>query len=51
MEPFAATCAAVHAHARAGIEAARGRGAESVIATDVIEAMPAGLGPASGEEG
>ena len=44
MEPFAATCAAVHAHARAGIEAARGRGAESVIATDVIEALPAGLG-------
>jgi NAD(P)H-hydrate epimerase len=51
MEPFAATCAAVHAHGRAGIEAARGRGAESVIATDVIAALPAGLGPASGEDG
>jgi hydroxyethylthiazole kinase-like uncharacterized protein yjeF len=51
MEPFAATCAAVHAHGRAGVEAARGRGAESVIATDVIEALPAGLGPASGEGG
>jgi ADP-dependent NAD(P)H-hydrate dehydratase / NAD(P)H-hydrate epimerase len=50
MEPFAAACAAVHAHGRAGREAARGRGAESVIATDVIEALPAGLGAASGEE-
>jgi ADP-dependent NAD(P)H-hydrate dehydratase / NAD(P)H-hydrate epimerase len=50
MEPFAATCAAVHAHARAGREATRGRGAESVIATDVIEALPAGLGAASGDE-
>jgi NAD(P)H-hydrate epimerase len=49
MEPFAATCAAVHAHGRAGIEAARRHGAESVIATDVIAALPAGLGPASGE--
>jgi NAD(P)H-hydrate epimerase len=51
MEPFAATCAAVHAHGRAGNEAARRLGAESVIATDVIAALPAGLGPASGEEG
>jgi hydroxyethylthiazole kinase-like uncharacterized protein yjeF len=50
MEPFAATCAAVHAHGRAGREASRGRGAESVIATDVIEALPAGLGAASGDE-
>ena len=46
MEPFAAACAGVLAHARAG----RGRrasasGAESVIATDVIEALPAGLTP------
>jgi NAD(P)H-hydrate epimerase len=51
MQPFAATCAAVHAHGRAGRAAVRGRGVESVIATDVIEALPEGLGPASGEEG
>ena len=49
-EPFAAACAAVHAHGRAGREATRGRGIESVIATDVIEALPAGLGRASGAE-
>jgi NAD(P)H-hydrate epimerase len=44
LEPFAAACAAVVAHARAGQEAARRVGlAESVIATDVIDAIPAGL--------
>jgi ADP-dependent NAD(P)H-hydrate dehydratase / NAD(P)H-hydrate epimerase len=44
LEPFAAACAAVLAHARAGREAAARIGvAESVIATDVIEAIPAGL--------
>ncbi|MBS1879041.1 MAG: NAD(P)H-hydrate dehydratase [Actinobacteria bacterium] len=44
LEPFAAACAAVLAHARAGREAARRIGApESVIATDVIEAIPHGL--------
>ena len=44
LEPFAAACAAVIAHARAGQEAARRVGAaESVIATDVIDAIPAGL--------
>jgi ADP-dependent NAD(P)H-hydrate dehydratase / NAD(P)H-hydrate epimerase len=44
LEPFAAASAAVLAHARAGREAARRLGAaESVIATDVIEAIPAGL--------
>jgi hydroxyethylthiazole kinase-like uncharacterized protein yjeF len=43
-EPFAAACAAVIAHARAGQEAARRIGlVESVIATDVIAAIPAGL--------
>jgi NAD(P)H-hydrate epimerase len=48
LEPFAATCAAVVAHARAGREAARRVGAaESVIASDVIEAIPAGLRPDS----
>ncbi len=44
LEPFAAACAAVLAHARAGREAARRIGAaESVIATDVIESIPAGM--------
>jgi NAD(P)H-hydrate epimerase len=45
LEPFAAACAAVIAHARAGQEAARrlGGAAESTIATDVIAAIPAGL--------
>jgi hydroxyethylthiazole kinase-like uncharacterized protein yjeF len=44
LEPFAAACAAVIAHARAGREAARRVGlTESVIATDVIGAIPAGL--------
>jgi ADP-dependent NAD(P)H-hydrate dehydratase / NAD(P)H-hydrate epimerase len=44
LEPFEAACAAVLAHARAGQEAARRIGlAESVIATDVIAAIPAGL--------
>ena len=44
IEPFAAACAAVIAHARAGAEAAARVGAaESVIATDVIDSIPAGL--------
>jgi ADP-dependent NAD(P)H-hydrate dehydratase / NAD(P)H-hydrate epimerase len=46
LEPFAAACAAVLAHARAGREAAERIGAaESVIATDVIDSIPAGLRP------
>jgi len=46
LEPFAAACAAVLAHARAGEEAAARVGAaESVIATDVIDSLPAGLRP------
>ena len=46
LEPFAAACAAVLAHARAGREAAARIGAaESVIASDVIAAIPAGLSP------
>jgi NAD(P)H-hydrate epimerase len=45
-EPFAATCAAVHAHSRAGRIAAERVGAvESVIAGDVIAALPLGLRP------
>jgi ADP-dependent NAD(P)H-hydrate dehydratase / NAD(P)H-hydrate epimerase len=44
MDPFAATCAGVHAHQRAGRIAAQRLGAvESVIATDVIAALPAAL--------
>jgi len=44
LEPFAAACAAVLAHARAGRDAAARIGAvESVIATDVIDSIPAGL--------
>jgi NAD(P)H-hydrate epimerase len=46
LEPFAAACAAVLAHARAGREAAERIGApESVIATDVIDSIPAGMAP------
>ncbi len=46
LEPFAAACAAVLAHARAGREAAARIGAaESVVAGDVIEAIPASLRP------
>jgi len=44
LEPFMAACAGVYAHARAGAIAARRIGVvESVIATDVIAALPAGL--------
>jgi hydroxyethylthiazole kinase-like uncharacterized protein yjeF len=43
VEPFAAACAGVLAHARAGRVAADRVGTESVIATDVIAAVPAGL--------
>jgi ADP-dependent NAD(P)H-hydrate dehydratase / NAD(P)H-hydrate epimerase len=46
LEPFAAACAAVVAHARAGRDAARRVGAaESVIATDVIASIPVGMLP------
>jgi ADP-dependent NAD(P)H-hydrate dehydratase / NAD(P)H-hydrate epimerase len=43
MEPFAATCAAVVAHSRAGRAAGDRIGHDSVIAGDVIESIPAGL--------
>jgi NAD(P)H-hydrate epimerase len=44
LAPFDAACAGVLAHARAGREAAHRVGAaESVIATDVIAALPVGL--------
>jgi hydroxyethylthiazole kinase-like uncharacterized protein yjeF len=46
LEPFAAACAAVVAHARAGRDAAgRVGSAESVIASDVIDSVPVGLLP------
>lgn len=46
LEPFTAVCAAVIPHARAGREAARRVGAaESVIASDVIAAIPSALRP------
>jgi ADP-dependent NAD(P)H-hydrate dehydratase / NAD(P)H-hydrate epimerase len=46
LEPFAAACAAVLVHARAGRDAAIRLGAaESVIATDVIDSIPAGMAP------
>jgi len=46
LEPFAAACAAVIAHARAGRDAATRIGAaESVIATDVIDSIPLGMVP------
>jgi len=48
LEPFAAACAAVLAHARAGREAAARIGAaESVIATDVIDSIAMGMRPDS----
>jgi hydroxyethylthiazole kinase-like uncharacterized protein yjeF len=44
LSPFVAACAGVHAHQRAGrIAADRVGAAESVVATDVIEALPAAL--------
>jgi NAD(P)H-hydrate epimerase len=44
MEPFGAACAGVHAHQLAGKIAAQRLGAaESVVATDVIAALPAAL--------
>jgi hydroxyethylthiazole kinase-like uncharacterized protein yjeF len=46
LEPFAAACAGVLAHARAGRDAAARIGAaESVIATDVIDSVPLALRP------
>jgi NAD(P)H-hydrate epimerase len=45
-DPFEAVCAAVVAHARAGVDAAARVGAaESVIATDVIDSIAAGIRP------
>jgi hydroxyethylthiazole kinase-like uncharacterized protein yjeF len=43
LEPFAATCASVVAHSRAGRAAGDRVGHDSVIAGDVIDSIPAGL--------
>jgi ADP-dependent NAD(P)H-hydrate dehydratase / NAD(P)H-hydrate epimerase len=40
VDPFAAACAGVRLHARAGVRAAGERGVDGVIARDVIEALP-----------
>lgn len=46
LQPFAAACAAVIAHTRAGCDAAdRVGAAESVIATDVIDSIPLAIRP------
>ena len=45
LEPFAATCAAVLAHSRAGRAAGDRVGHDSVIAGDVVDSIPAGLAP------
>jgi NAD(P)H-hydrate epimerase len=48
LDPFAAACAAVLAHARAGRDAAARIGAaESVIAGDVIDSIPLGIATAA----
>lgn len=49
MEPFAAACAGVLVHATAGRLCASEIGAEGVIASDVIEALPRALRRARGE--
>jgi NAD(P)H-hydrate epimerase len=43
LPPFDAACAAVYAHARAGRLAAAPHGPDGVIASDVIQALPAAL--------
>ena len=40
VEPFAAACAGMRLHARAGVHAAGERGVDGVIARDVIESLP-----------
>ncbi|HEY3864972.1 MAG TPA: NAD(P)H-hydrate dehydratase [Solirubrobacteraceae bacterium] len=50
LDPFTAAAAGVSLHAQAGREAARGQGsAEGVVASDVIAALPAARGGASGD--
>ena len=47
VEPLAAAAAGVHAHVRAGRAAAERHGRDHTIASDVIEALPAGFAPPS----
>jgi ADP-dependent NAD(P)H-hydrate dehydratase / NAD(P)H-hydrate epimerase len=51
LDPFEAACAAVRAHADAGRGAAVTRGAGSVIAGDVVDALPAVLRDAASVSG
>lgn len=44
LDPFEAACVAVKAHSRAGLAAANRVGTDSVIASDVVDAIPEGLG-------
>jgi NAD(P)H-hydrate epimerase len=46
--PFEAACAAVRAHVQAGRAASARLGADCVIASDVIAALPEALGHRSG---
>jgi NAD(P)H-hydrate epimerase len=48
--PFEASCAGIYAHAQAGWVAATDLGADSVIASDVIGALPAALQRPAGNE-
>jgi ADP-dependent NAD(P)H-hydrate dehydratase / NAD(P)H-hydrate epimerase len=45
LEPFHAACAAVYGHVRAGRIAAEPHGPDTVIASDVIAALPPALAP------
>jgi hydroxyethylthiazole kinase-like uncharacterized protein yjeF len=49
IEPFTAACAGVHVHAAAGRLASARIGAEGVIASDVIAALPAAFRELAGE--
>jgi NAD(P)H-hydrate repair Nnr-like enzyme with NAD(P)H-hydrate dehydratase domain len=43
LDPFEAACVAVKAHSRAGLAAVDRVGVDSVIAGDVLDAIPEGL--------
>jgi NAD(P)H-hydrate epimerase len=48
VDPFAAACAGVLVHARAGLLCAQRIGSEGVIASDVIASLPVALASATG---
>ncbi len=50
LDPFAAACAGVRRHAAAGRVAAQEIGADGVIASDVVAALPRALAGEPGEE-